>query len=216
MVRFITSMAFALLTANAALASDVQSDSLPPCVDKDCHLVATTITLPEATATTDLKIRMGSLIVEIPSRVTRIDIAKTATVFRYETSPPVVVSAETEKTVPFLESQSQPISLSDALQMIFNGTAKDQGIVEKYESSLLNRLMWVKKELLGNSGEAYVYHLGSIRIYYAPNSDGPYKNLAWAIESKYPDTAIRLESNCLRNDFLKILFSIRLIQEKEK
>ncbi|NTW16383.1 MAG: hypothetical protein HGA41_02850 [Syntrophaceae bacterium] len=216
MVRFLACVALALLAASPALAGDMKNEVLPPCEDQACNHVAKTITLPEAAVATELKIRMGSMILEIPSAVTRIDMAKSVTVFRYEVSPPVLLSVETDKTVPFLNVKSPPVSLNDAMQIIFTKTVKDRDITEKYDAAVVNRLMWAKKELWGKSGEAYVYTRENIRIYYIPGSGDPFKNLAWAIDSRYPDTAIRLESNHHRNDFLKMVYSIRLLKEKEK
>ena len=216
MVRFLACLALALLAAGPAVADDMKNEVLPQCEDQACNHVAKTITLPEAAVATELKIRMGSMILEIPSVVTRIDMAKSVTVFRYEASPPVLLSVETDKTVPFLNTQSPTISLNDAMRIIFTKTAKDRDIAEKYDAAIVNRLMWVKKELWGKSGEAYVYTRGSICIYYIPGSGDPFKNLAWAIDSRYPGTAVRLESNHLRNDFLKMVYSIRLLKEKEK
>lgn len=203
----------ALLTANPVIAA---KDILPPCEEQACNPVATVITLPEAPAAKELKIRMGSMILDIPSGVTRIDMAKSVTVFRYETSPPVLISMETDKTVPFLNEESPHLSLNDAMKIIFTRTPKDRDITNKYGATIVNRLMLAKKDLWGKSGEAYVYTKGRISIYYIPDGGDPYKNLAWAIDSRYPDTAIRLEGNHLRNDFLKIIYSIRALKEKEK
>lgn len=216
MARFLACVALALLAANPAIAGNTNNDVLPPCEDRACNPVAKTIILPEAETATELKIRMGSMVLEIPSAVTRIDMAKSVTVFRYETSPPILLSVETDKTLPFLNVKSPSLSLNDSMRIIFTKTLKDRDVTEKYDAAIVNQLMWAKKELWGNSGEAYVFTRGRISIYYIPDSGDPYKNLAWAIDSRYPDAAIRLESNHPRNDFLKMVYSIQILKEKEK
>lgn len=216
MARFLACMAIVFLAVSPVVAGDMKKDILPPCAEQACNPVATSISLPEAVAAKELTIRMGSMILEIPSGVTRVDMAESVTILRYETSPAVLISRETDKSVPFLNVKSPHLSLNDAMRIIFTGTPRDRDIAEKYDAAIVNRLMWAKKELWGKSGEAYVYTRGTINIYYIPDGGDPYKNLAWAIDSRHPDTAIRLEGNHLRNDFLKIIYSIRMLKEKEK
>lgn len=206
------------MSINITTAADLKRNILPPCVDRECSEVAVKVLLEEIAEAKDIKVRIGTLVVGIPANVTRIDIAKSSalTVFRYETSPHVIISSETEETFQMVKLTSKTISLSEAMEIIFTKTLKDSDVTSKYDKELLNNLMWIKKGFMGGGKEAYVYEKGMVKIYYLPNGGPPYRNLAWAIDSEYPNFALRVESDLSVTDFSQILYSITSIKRKEK
>jgi hypothetical protein len=208
--------AFVLISINVAMADDIKHDTLPPCEGQGCSAIAVKVVLEEKNETRDLKIRIGSMAVSIPSNVTRIDLAKSLTVFRYETAPHITLSTETYETFRNDKLTSKPISISEAMVIIFTKTLKDSDITSKYDKELLNNLMWIKKGFMEGAKEAFVYDKGSVKIYYLPNGAPPSRNLAWAIDSEHPNVAIRLESDLSQNSFIKILYSISSIKRKGK
>jgi hypothetical protein len=111
---------------------------------------------------------------------------------------------------------SKPISLSEAMEIIFTKTLKDIDVTRKYDRELLNNLMWLKKGFMEGGKEAYVYEKGRVKIYYLPNGGPPYRNLAWAIDSEHPNFALRVESDLAVTDFAQIIYSITSIKKKEK
>jgi hypothetical protein len=209
--------ALLLISINAAVAGDIRRNMILPCEGPGCSVVAVKVVLDESSETKDLKIRIGSLVVEIPSNVTRIDIAKSSalTVFRYATVPHIAISTETEETFQMEKLTSKPITLFEALEIIFTKTIKDSDVTRKYDKEFINNLMWIKKGFMEGAKAAYVYEKGRVRMYYLSNGGPPYRNLAWAIDSKYPNTAIRIESDNSQNAFLKMLYSITLLNVKE-
>ncbi len=216
-VKLLTALfVFTQMTINLAIAGDIQKLIIPPCESQGCYVVAKKITLPEAIDANNLKIRIGSLVVTIPPDVTRIDLFKSVTIFNYDTTPNIMISTETDETFPLTKSASKFISLSEAMEIIFTKTPKDRDLTGKYDNDLLSKLMLVKQGLMDKSNKAYVYDKGRIKIYYAPKGGDPHKNFAWAIDSKYPNVAIRLESDLHQNDFIKMLYSIALFKAREK
>lgn len=209
---------FIFMSVIIADASELKRDLLPPCLDEGCSDVAVKVVLEEMAEANDIKIRIGSLVVGIPANVTKIDIAKSSalTVFRYETDPHINISAETEETFQLIKLTSNPISLSEAMEIIFTKTLKDRDVTSKYDKELLNNLMWIKKGFMKGGKEAYVYEKGRVKIYYLPNGGPPYRNLAWAIDSEHPNFALRVESDLSVTDFAQIIYSITSIKTKEK
>lgn len=211
MKLFTLLLAFILFSFNVAIAGVIKPDTLPPCEDTACNVVAKKITLETRTETKNLKIRIRSFTIGIPLNVTRIDIGNSLTVFRYETSPQISISTETDETLQFLKLGPRPISLSEVFNIIFNKTLKDPDITSTYDKETVNKLMWIKKGFLKKSAEAYVYEKGRVKIYYIPDGVAASRNLAWAIDSEHPNVAIRLESDLSVTDFAQILYSITAI-----
>lgn len=216
-MRLLTALsAIALMSINVALADDIKRDILPPCEGQGCSAVAVKVALEDKTEPKNLKIRIGSMFIEIPPNVTRIDIGHDLTVFRYETAPHIAICTETDETFRMSKLTSKPVSLSEALEIIFTKTLKDSDVTSKYDRDFLNRLMWIKKGFMEGGKEAFVYDKGKIKIYYLPNGGPPYRNLAWAIDTGRPNAAIRIESDLSVTDFAQIIHSITSVNGMEK
>ena len=215
-MKFPITLLAVILTINIAYAGDIK---LPLCDDSDCSVVATKITLEETIDINDLKVRVDSLTVVIPPNFTKVDLSRSsvsATVFRYENTPPIMISIETDETLQLRELTSKPISLYESMEIIFTKTLKDSDVTSKFGKESVNKLMLIKKELLGGGRKAYVYNKGQLKIYYISHAGGPYKNLAWVIDSKHPNYALKLASDLHENDFIKIIYSSSLLKTKEK
>ena len=215
---FTAILAFVLMTITFANADDIKRDILPPCEDQGCSAVAVKVALEEKAEAKDLKIKIGTMTVDIPPNITRIDMAKSSAlvVFRYETAPNIMITTETDETFQMNKLTSKSVSLSEALDIIFTKTLKDNDVTSKYDKVFLNNLMWLKKGYMEGAKEAFVYDKGKVKIYYIPNGGSPYKNLAWAVDSEYPNFALRLQSDLSVTDFTQIIYSITSIKRKEK
>ncbi len=218
-MKILTTFLAVILIINVAMADSSKRHVYPPCEGQGCSAVAVTIPLEETSFKKNLKIQIGSLVVEIPPNVTKVDLARSpisATVFRYETAPPIMISTETDETLSLRELTSKPISLFESMEIIFTKTLKDSDVTSKYDEELLNKLMLIKKELLGGERKAFVYSKKQLKIYYISHAGEPYKNLAWAIDPKFPNQALKIASNLSENDFIAIIYSAVSLKAKEK
>ena len=198
--------------ANHAIAADKvePGQNLLPCEKKGCFVVADRMPWKENKQRQGLRVKSGTFVVTIPSNVMWIGLGSTVTVFRYDSAPHIVIGMETKET---FQLTSKEINLSQALEHIFTNTPKDQKISDRYNIELWNRLMLMKMGFLDKSGKAFVFEKAPLTVYFIPDSGEQFNNVAWAVDSGNPNSALRIESNMDEKIFEDILYSIKL---KEK
>ena len=216
-VKFITAfLAFILLIANIAKAETIPSEALQPCENKDCYVVAEKIPLKETSEIQGVKYRSNNFVVTLPPNVIGIDQLETITVYYRKNSPHIIISTETDKDFRLNDFTSKLLSVLDFLDIIFTKTPKDREIFGAYDKVSWNNFMWFKKLTMENNN-AFVCEKGKLKTYYISGLERePYKNIAWVVNSEYPDVAFRLESNIGKADFINILSSITSFKPEGK
>jgi hypothetical protein len=194
--------------ANDVIAADKgeSGQNLPNRADKGCFVVASRVPWKAAPQTQVLQVKSGPFVIAIPSNIIEVSIGGTVTVFRYDNIPHIVIGTETKDT---FQLTSTDISLSKALEVIFTKTPKNLKIANKYGKELWNELMTIKKGFLERSGKAFIFEKRPLTIYFIPDAGKPFNNIAWAVDTDKPNSALRIESNVDTNSFKNILFSIK-------
>lgn len=174
--------------------------------ERDCLVIATKDSWKESRMIQGLKVKSGTFVVTIPSDVIWVGLGTTVTVFRYDKAPHVVIGTENRNT---LQLGSNDISMSHALEIVFTKTPKDRKLLKKINRELWDKLMSVKKGLLGKAGKSYLYEKASLTVYFIPDAGEPFNNIAWVVDADNPNCALRIESNMDAGKFKDILFSIK-------
>lgn len=173
-------------------------------------IVAVRLQLDNVTIQKGVKVKTGTAMLTIPSKVVEIGLGNNVSVFRYSDAPKIVISTENIET---FQMTSSDLNIYQILDYMFTKTSKDNSSEVKYPSDLWNELMLIKKGFFKNGSKAYLYDNTPLKIYYIAKAGEPFTNIAWAVNIDKPNLALRIESNMDSNTFRKILLSIKL---KEK
>jgi len=194
--------------AGGVVAADniQQFKDFPECKDKGCFVVAVKEPWKEISDTQGMKVKSGPFVLTVPSKVIWVGLGGTVTVFRYDKSAPISIGTETKDT---FQLSSNDISLSQALEVLFTKTPKEYKASDKYEKELFNRLMIIKKGLLVKSDKIFIYKKGELTVYYIPKAGEPYNNIAWVVDAKNKNFALRIESNVNEDIFKNLLFAVK-------
>lgn len=204
-------LAFTLMATSFAIAESLPNSALPPCDVPGCFVTAERVSLKETPVIKGVKIHSGLFNFTLPPNLSAISSSPSSslTVYRYDNSPHIVISTETDTDYFLRGFTTKPPSIQAFLEIVYTKTPKDYDITSTYDKESWNALMWLKKQIVEKNNKTYIYDKGRLKIYYETGVDRvPSKNAAWAIDSENPNLALRLESNMPEVDFKKILFSI--------
>lgn len=204
-------VAFTFQIGNSlSVAEQNGPETLPPCKGEGCFAVAKPAPWPALAVKGGLKVKYKYLSLTLPKNVDYIGIGDSVAVIDYGKGQRIVLGSITKDDFNQPESD---ISVTESFEITFTKTPKDKEPDDKKNKYAWRIIMLAKQQLLEDANKIYVYKKDDLIVYFLSGPKGPYRNVAYIINSQFKDRIVTLEGNIDTEKFVEIVASINL---KEK